>query len=66
MRIYSHLKNQIEAIARFESLVHLPEKWGDKWLARAVKDGHGVNGEGETDLAAMEDLLKKLEGGAGA
>jgi hypothetical protein len=60
---YEQLKTRIEAVARFESLVQMPSKkdpdWPN-WVARATVDGNSVNGQGDTDLDAMEDLLNKL------
>lgn len=61
---YETLKAQIEKVARFESLVHMPDKrdpdW-PKWVARATVKGHGTNGQGDTDIEALKDLLKKIE-----
>jgi hypothetical protein len=67
---YEELKAQIEEIARFESLVHLPDKPRDPdwphWVARATVEGHGTNGEGETEIEALENLLKNLQDKASA
>ena len=60
MHTFKSLLDQIEQIARFESLVHLPEKFGDVWVARATVEGHGVDSQGETYLEAMQNVLKTL------
>lgn len=61
---FENLKSQIEKVARFESLVHMPEKKDPDWpvyIARATVKGHGTNGQGDTDIDALRDLLKKLQ-----
>ncbi len=64
METYEAVKAQIEKIGRFESLVQLTDKPKDpdwpKWVARATVEGHGTNGQGDGDVEAMKDLLKKL------
>jgi len=61
---FESVKTQIEQVARFESLVHLPDKPRDpdwpKWVARATVDGHGTDGRGGTHIEALQDLLKNL------
>lgn len=55
-------------VGRFESLVQMPVKrdpdW-PKWSARASIPGKdtqtGIIGTGDTDIEAMEDLLRKLK-----
>lgn len=61
---YEQIKVAIEKVARFESLVHMPEKKDPDWpvyVARATVKGHGTNGQGDTDIEALKDLLKKLQ-----
>lgn len=57
---YEKLRKEIEKKARFESLVQLPEKFDGMWAARATVDGHGVQGQGQSDYEALEDLVRKL------
>lgn len=61
---YDTLKTAIEKVARFESLVHMPDKKDPDWphyVARATVKGQSVNGQGDTDIAALNDLLRKLQ-----
>ena len=62
---YEALMEQIQTTgARFESLVQMPERrdpdWNYRWFARATLEGRGVNGTGDTDIGALEDLLNSL------
>lgn len=58
------LIEKIETLARFESLVHFPEKrdhdWPN-WVARATKEGVTFTGQGEDRENALEDLLTNIK-----
>lgn len=60
------LVEEIEQAARFESLVHFPEKrdpdWPD-WVARATKHGVTYSGTGSDRDLALEDLLNNIKTG---
>jgi hypothetical protein len=55
---------RIEKIARFESLVQLPEKPRDPdwpvWAAAATKDGHRFMATADTKVDALARLLEEL------
>jgi hypothetical protein len=59
------LLDKIEDVARFESLVHFPEKPRDpdwpNWVARATKEGVTFSGTGEDRNLALQDLLKNID-----
>ena len=61
---YEELQGAINKLARFETLVQLPEKrdpcW-PKWSAAATKGFFRVMGKGDTDIEALQNLLDELK-----
>ena len=65
---YEQVMKEIHAVGRFESLVQMPEKkdpdW-PHWVARASIPGlatkTGITGKGDTDVEALQELLKNLK-----
>lgn len=59
------LFKKVDAVARFESLVHFPEKprdpdWPD-WVARATKEDVTFSGVGDSREFALADLLNNIK-----
>ena len=61
---YEQLREAIEKLGSFQSLVQMPDKPRDpdwpNWVARATKDEKSYIGKGDTDTDALEDLLNNL------